>query len=79
MDLQACVVSLCERQYHSHTVRTRTFRAYLSSARGRKLEKHQALIVAHRDGHPHVHVIVNRVDAESGKAAGLSRSKLRLS
>ena len=29
-------------------------------------EKHQALIV-------------NRVDAESGKAAGLSRSKLRLS
>ena len=43
------------------------------------LEKHQALIVAHRGGHPHVHVIVNRVDAESGKAAGFSRSKLRLS
>ena len=40
-------------------------------------EKHQALIVAHRGGH--VHVIVNRLDAESGKAAGLSRSKLRLS
>ena len=35
--------------------------------------------MAHRDGHPHVHVIVNRVDAESGKAAGFSRSKLRLS
>ena len=43
------------------------------------LEKHQALIVAQRGGHPHVHVIVNRLDAESGKAAGLSRSKLRLS
>ena len=43
------------------------------------LEKHQALIMAHRGGHPHVHVIVNRVDAESGKAAGFSRSKLRLS
>ena len=43
------------------------------------LEKHQALIVAHSDGHTHVHVIVNRVDAESGKAAGLSKSKLRLS
>ena len=43
------------------------------------LKKHQALIVAHRGGHPHVHVIVNRVDAESGKAAGLSKSKLRLS
>ena len=44
-------------------------------------EKHQALIVAQRGGHPHVHVhvIVNRLDAESGKAAGLSRSKLRLS
>ena len=34
--------------------------------------------MAHRGGHPHVHVIVNRVDAESGKAAGFSRSKLRL-
>ena len=47
------------------------------------LEKHQALIMAHRGGHQHVHVhvhvIVNRVDAESGKAAGFSRSKLRLS
>ena len=42
------------------------------------LETHQALIVAHGDGHPHVHVIVNRVDPESGKAATLSRSKLRL-
>lgn len=43
------------------------------------MEGHQALMVAHRDGQPHVHVIVNRVDPESGKAAGLSRSKLKLS
>ena len=43
------------------------------------MEGHQALIVAHGDGQPHVHVIVNRVDPESGKAAGLSRSKLKLS
>ena len=43
------------------------------------MESRQALIVSHRDGQPHVHVIANRVDPESGKAAGLSRSKLRLS
>ena len=43
------------------------------------MERHQALIVSHRDGQPHVHVIANRVDPESGKAAGLNRSKLRLS
>ena len=47
------------------------------SLKALRLEKHQALIMAHRGGHPHVHVIVNRVDAESGKAAGFSRSKLR--
>ena len=43
------------------------------------MEGHQALIVSHRDGQPHVHVIANRVDPESGKAEGLSRSKLKLS
>ena len=43
------------------------------------MERHQALVVSHRDGQPHVHVIANRVDPESGKAAGLSRSKLHLS
>ena len=43
------------------------------------MERHQALIVSHRDGQPHVHVIANRVDPESGKAAGLNRSKLKLS
>jgi hypothetical protein len=33
------------------------------------LEGHQALIVAHRDrAHPHLHVLVNRVHPETGKA-----------
>ncbi|MDE2872940.1 MAG: relaxase/mobilization nuclease domain-containing protein [Gemmatimonadota bacterium] len=44
------------------------------------LEGHEALIVAHEDTrHPHVHVIANRVDPETGKAAKLDNSKLRLS
>ena len=44
------------------------------------LEKHQALIMAHNDkAHRHVHVIVNRVDMETGKAAHVGRSKLLLS
>ena len=44
------------------------------------LEGHEALIVVHEDTrHPHVHVIANRVDPETGKAATLSGSKLRLS
>ena len=45
-----------------------------------RLEGHEALIVAHEDTrHPHVHVIANRVDPETGKAAKLGNSKLRLS
>ena len=43
------------------------------------MERHQALVVSHRDWQPHVHMIANRVDPESGKAAGLNRSKLKLS
>ena len=44
------------------------------------LDGHEALIVAHDDTrHPHVHVIANRVDPETGKAAKLGNSKLRLS
>ena len=54
-------------------------RAVEGSLQALGMEGHQALIVAHNDGQPHVHVIVNRVDPESGKAAGLSRSKLDLS
>ena len=54
-------------------------RAAEASLKALGMERHQALIVSHRDGQPHVHVIANRVDPESGQAAGLSRSKLRLS
>ena len=54
-------------------------RAAQESLRALGMERHQALVVSHRDGQPHVHVIANRVDPESGKAAGLNRSKLKLS
>ena len=59
--------------------RQEMLRAAEASLKALGLERHQVLIVSHRDGQPHVHVIANRVDPESGKAAGLNRSKLRLS
>jgi len=41
---------------------------------------HQAVMVAHSDEpHPHLHVITNRVNPETGKAATLSNDHLRLS
>lgn len=43
-------------------------------------ENHQAIIAAHSDEeHPHVHIIVNRVDPETGKMLSSSKEKLRLS
>lgn len=43
------------------------------------LEKHQALLVCHNDEpHPHVHVLVSRIDPETGRANNLSRSKRKL-
>ncbi|MBS5905131.1 relaxase/mobilization nuclease domain-containing protein [Roseomonas mucosa] len=40
----------------------------------------QAVIVCHRDtGHPHVHVILNRVDPETGKMHGFSKDREKLS
>ena len=59
--------------------RQEMLRAAEGSLKALGMERHQALVVSHRDGQPHVHVIANRVEPESGKAAGLSRSKLRLS
>ena len=42
------------------------------------LEGQEALVVAHDDTrHPHVHMVANRVDPETGKAAKLGNSKLR--
>ena len=44
------------------------------------LEKHEALFVGHNDEpHPHIHVIVNRVNPETGIAAKLSKDFLTLS
>jgi Ti-type conjugative transfer relaxase TraA len=44
------------------------------------LADHQALIIAHKDTrHQHVHLLVNRVNPFTGKAATLSRSRLILS
>lgn len=44
------------------------------------MEDRQAVVVAHHDkAHPHVHVVVNRVSAEDGRAASLGRSRLALS
>ena len=55
-------------------------RAVDGSLEGLGLEGHEALIVAHDDTrHPHVHVVANRVDPQTGKAAKLGNSKLRLS
>ena len=44
------------------------------------LEDRQAVVAAHGDtDHPHVHVIVNRVSPEDGRAAKLGNCKLKLS
>ncbi len=44
------------------------------------LEGHEAVFIAHKDEpHPHLHVIVNRVNPETGIAAPLSNDHLKLS
>lgn len=42
-------------------------------------EDHQSLIVAHNDGHPHVHVLVNRVHPHDGRILSSSYEKLKAS
>lgn len=42
-------------------------------------EDHQVIIVAHSDGHPHIHVVINRVNPNNGKMLSSSKEKLRLS
>jgi hypothetical protein len=45
-----------------------------------RLEGHEALLVGHNDEpHPHIHVIVNRVNPETGIAAPLKMDHLKLS
>ena len=54
--------------------------AALESLQALELERREALIVAHRDRKSaHVHVIVNRVSFEDGRAAKLSQSHYELS
>jgi hypothetical protein len=44
------------------------------------LDGHEVLMVAHNDEpHPHIHLIVNRVHPQNGKAAALSNDHLNLS
>ena len=44
------------------------------------LADRQAVMIAHRDtAQPHVHVVVNRVSVEDGRAAKLGNSYLKLS
>ena len=51
-----------------------------TSLRALTLEDCQAVIVAHTDtDHAHVHVLVNRVSAQDGRAADVNAPKLRLS
>jgi hypothetical protein len=52
----------------------------LDSLKAQGLESYQAIILAHNDEpHQHVHVVVNRVHPETGKAATLSNNTLKLS
>jgi len=54
--------------------------AALESIKTQELEGYQAIIVAHEDEpQQHVHVLINRVHPDTGKAATLSNCKLKLS
>lgn len=54
--------------------------AGLSALRALKMDHHQVLMVAHKDtAHAHIHLIVNRIDAETGRAHGLNKDQLILS
>ena len=55
-------------------------RAVTESLEKMGLSDRQAVMIAHRDtAQPHVHVVVNRVSVEDGRAAKLSNSYLKLS
>ena len=59
--------------------RTEMNRAVDESLRRLGMEDRQALVVAHSDTpHRHVHVIVNRVDPETGRTASIGNDRLRL-
>lgn len=54
-------------------------RAAVASLKALQLEHHEALLVAHNDqGHAHLHVVVNRVDPDTGKLNALSHGFKKL-
>lgn len=54
--------------------------AGIAALKALKMDHHQVLMVAHNDTqHPHVHLIVNRIDPLTGKAHGLNKDQLILS
>ena len=60
--------------------RAQMSRAVDESLKALGMEDRQAFVVAHNDTqHRHLHVVVNRVSAEDGRAAGRSNDRLRLS
>ena len=60
--------------------RAEMLRAADSSLKVLGAENHQAVIVCHQDQkHPHIHVIVNRVDPATGKMLSTSNDRLKLS
>ena len=55
-------------------------RAVAGSLKALGMEDRQAFVVAHNDkAHPHVHVVVNRVSAEDGRAVSRGNDRLKLS
>ena len=60
--------------------RAQMSRAVDESLKALGMEDRQAFVVAHNDtGHRHVHVVVNRVSAEDGRAASRGNDRLKLS
>jgi len=58
----------------------RMIEAGRSALKALGMQDHQALFVAHRDtAHPHLHVIVNRVHPDTGKAINLYKDQEKLS
>jgi hypothetical protein len=54
--------------------------AGISALKALKMDHHQVLMVVHNDTeHPHIHLIVNRIDPNNGKAHGLNKDQLILS
>jgi hypothetical protein len=54
--------------------------AGISALKALKMDHHQVLMVAHNDTeHPHIHLVINRIDPETGKAHGLNKDQLILS